>query len=260
LILLYSRIFLWFDKLTTSRSATIIKDMVKGRPRFFRGKILILVLTFLVITGLTHKVSAETSTSPSTELRASSCSSIMVSTPLCDELFTQSCIKTNRKPDTPQIQSSVIVASAKETVSPQIISIQPETQSTPIPTPHVTDPGQQIANLDSDKIFNLINQHRVSLGLAPFELENSVCELAQVRSTELAGELANGTVHSGLYNRNLPYWIWENAKVGSGEEETVAWWLASSLHHQSIVGDYKYSCVKCSGSNCSQLFTSFLPK
>lgn len=242
--------------------------MFKGRPHLLRGKILILVTVFMVITGLTHETTAET---PSTPLRASSCSSIMVSTPLCDELITQSCIQSMKEEIPPagaeplwggaQIQSSLIISSPKEPPLETNIETQPQTfipTSSPIPTQ--TEPTPQITNLDSDRIFDLINQHRASQGLTPFELEASVCGLAQERATELAGELVNGTIHSGLYNRNLPYWIFENAKVGSNEDETVAWWLFSPLHHQSIVGDYKYSCAKCQGTNCTQLFTSFVAK
>lgn len=114
--------------------------------------------------------------------------------------------------------------------------------------------------LDPNKIFYLVNRFRISAGLAPFEKNDQVCELAQTRSTELAAEILNGTLHLGLYNRNLPYWIWENAKYGSDEQGIVAWWLASPLHHLSIVGDYKYSCIKCVGMYCSELFTSFAPK
>ena len=213
-------------------------------------KIMPLVVALFAISGWLHPASASQNTS--------SCSSVLVSTPLCDEFITQSCLNTVKEPETPQIQSSIIIASPKEQLIGASIQAQPETISTPTPLPD--NQLSQIANLDSDKIFDLINQFRVSFGLTPFEREEGVCQLAQIRSTELSGELASRTLHSGLYNRNLPYWIWENAKVGSNEEETVAWWLASPVHHQSIVGDYKYSCVKCTGNTCSELFTSFVPK
>lgn len=226
----------------------------------FKGRILPLILAFLVITGLTHNVSAETFVYPEerSDEWASSCSSVLVSTPLCDEFLTQSCIKVHKEPETVQTQSSVIITSPKETAVQTTLEIQPETISEPPQAQ--AEPTPQELNLDSDKIFDLVNQYRASQGLVPFEREESVCQLAQVRSGELAGELLSGTIHAGLYNRSLPYWIWENAKVGSNEEEIVAWWLASPLHHQSIVGDYKYSCVKCQGINCTQLFTSFVAK
>ncbi len=149
-----------------------------------------------------------------------------------------------------------------ETIEP--ITQEPITEdltlSSPTITPIVEEPKSDSSILDSDKIFDLVNQYRNSVGLASFERENSVCELASARSSEIISEIASGVLHSGLYNRPLPYWIWENAKYGSNEEGTVAWWIASPIHHKSIVGDYKYSCVKCTGSYCSQLFTSFAPK
>lgn len=116
------------------------------------------------------------------------------------------------------------------------------------------------ANLNSDLILELINAHRASIGKAPFQKEAALCSLAATRSTELSGEFANGSLHSGLYNRALPYWITENAKWGSNEAGTVKWWLNSSIHRRAIEGDYTYSCGACQGSKCAQLFTSYSPK
>ena len=124
------------------------------------------------------------------------------------------------------------------------------------PTPTVAQ-----ANLDSNKIFDIINAYRNSQGLPPFEKANEQTQmLAQVRSQELIGEGQTGAIHAGLYNRNLPYWIFENAKFGSDEAGTVAWWISSWLHRHSILGDYKYSAVACTQNYCVQLFTSFVAK
>ncbi|MDO8269585.1 MAG: hypothetical protein Q7T54_02855 [Candidatus Levybacteria bacterium] len=116
------------------------------------------------------------------------------------------------------------------------------------------------ANLNNDLILDLINSHRASIGKAAFQKDEALCSLAQTRSTELSGEFANGGLHSGLYNRNLPYWITENAKWGSNEAGTVKWWLNSPIHRRAIEGDYTYSCGYCNGTKCSQLFTSYTPK
>ena len=118
------------------------------------------------------------------------------------------------------------------------------------------------ATLDSDTILELINAHRASIGKAAFQKEEALCSLAKTRSNELQGELfeGKGYLHSGLYNRNLPYWITENAKWGSNEAGTVRWWLNSPIHRKAIEGDYIYSCGACQGSKCSQLFTSYTPK
>ncbi len=116
-------------------------------------------------------------------------------------------------------------------------------------------------SLDSNLIFDLINQHRAGIGKPAFLKDDALCSLAVTRSLELHDELfVNGNLHSGLYNRNLPYWITEDAKWGSNEAGTVRWWLNSPIHRRAIEGDYIYSCGACNGSQCSQLFTSYTPK
>ena len=116
-------------------------------------------------------------------------------------------------------------------------------------------------NIDSNLIFDMINTHRASIGKKAYEKEVGLCSLAQVRSVEIHDELFNnGNLHSGLYNRNLPYWITENAKWGSNEAGTIRWWLNSPIHRKAIEGDYMYSCGACNGTQCSQLFTSYIPK
>ncbi len=142
------------------------------------------------------------------------------------------------------------------------------TQATVTPTPHqsnllegardmVPQTGIQV---DSNIIFDLINAHRLSIGKPSFQKDEALCSLAQTRSMELSSEFANGTLHSGLYNRGLPYWITEDAKWGSNEAGTVRWWLNSPIHRKAIEGDYTHSCGACNGSQCSQLFTSYTPK
>lgn len=158
------------------------------------------------------------------------------------------------------LTSSDVCIAVSETPQPQE---KPEKKSkivVPVANMQNADYAPDNAVLDSGKIFDEVNQYRASIGLSSFEKDNSVCELARVRTLEIPSEIRTGTLHSGLYKRNLPYWVWENAKYGSNEDGTVAWWLASPIHHESIVGNYKYSCVVCTGSYCSELFTSFVPK
>ena len=152
--------------------------------------------------------------------------------------------------------SSLLQAQIEPKKIPQA---EPEPEEIPAPTPFIAYVPNDM-QVNADTIQDLINAFRTRAGLTPFMREDNVCSLAKIRSMELAGELANGVLHSGLYNRNLPYWIWENAKVGSDEQGTVTWWLNSPIHRSSMVGNYKYSCGACTGSYCSQLFTSYEPK
>ncbi len=216
------------------------------------GRIMLLVLTILSLTGATQIAHAQT-LNGFTAVYSHACYS--------SKNINNSCLSDNKNCSLPvkiepkQVQSAVVVATTNTT--PASTAVAANLPAAPALTSAYASDS---AVLDSDKIFNLVNEYRASQGLAAFQKEDSVCSLAQTRSNEIPGEIQSGVLHSGLYNRNLPYWIWENAKIGTNEEGTVAWWLASPIHHQSIVGDYKYSCVRCTGSSCSQLFTSFVPK
>ncbi len=226
------------------------------------GRIMLFAIAIFAIAGAKNTTYAKTVTAKTSAnvSDGSVCSSPLVSTAICNDFNKQSCIAlTPTKQPKKEVQSAVIIATPE---SQPTVTQSSQTNPTVLPTmPPLQDQyASGSAVLDSNKIFDLINQFRSSIGLTPFEKDDKVCELAQTRSTEIPAEINNGTLHSGLYNRNLPYWIWENAKYGSNEQGTVAWWLASPIHHQSIVGNYKYSCVKCTGSYCSELFTSYEPK
>ncbi len=227
------------------------------------GNILLLAAAFFAflpagtaIAGTGHNVQAFVSQD------ASSCANQLVSTPLCEEIESQTCKETVELKEEPKTAPPAIVITEAKTEPAQIslsttsITIMP---SPPQQTENLNNPSNT-AELNSERIFEMINQYRASQGLAPFEHDQTVCKLAQERSAELEAEINNGTIHSGLYGRDLPYWIFENAKVGSNEQDTFAWWINSPIHHRSIVSNYKFSCIKCAGNNCSQLFTSFSPK
>jgi len=192
------------------------------------------------------------------KVQPSSCSASLVSKYACDGQD-KACTLTNIALQK-EVRQEVQAAIAKNITLPKveantnpIIAVPEIKTEESLPSPAV--------NLNSDLIFDLTNEYRAKFGLAPFEKEEKVCNLAEIRTGEIASELAgNGALHSGLYNRNLPYWIFENAKVGSDEQGTLNWWVHSPIHRQSIVNNYKYSCVKCNGSICSQLFTSYEAK
>lgn len=151
------------------------------------------------------------------------------------------------------------VKTPQPTVTPVEVVVSSITPNPMLQAPVDMVPADGVT-LDSNLIFDLINAHRASIGKSAFQKDDALCSLAATRSTELSGEFANGTLHSGLYNRKLPYWITENAKWGSNEAGTVKWWLNSPIHRRAIEGDYTYSCGSCQGSKCAQLFTSYTPK
>lgn len=122
-------------------------------------------------------------------------------------------------------------------------------------------PSDFVNPLNPDIIFNLINDYRTKLGLPVFEKEEKLCTLAKTRAEEGYREIfISGNLHSGLYNRNLPYWITENLIYQKTEERALKWWLNSPIHRRAIQGSSKYSCLECFGNTCSELFTSYTPK
>lgn len=120
---------------------------------------------------------------------------------------------------------------------------------------------QYTSTLSAEVLFNLINEYRSKYKLSPFERDDTVCKLATERAGELYQELfVSGRLHSGFYNRNLPYIAAENVIYARSENLAFNWWLNSSVHRASILSDYKYSCLACSSNACTQIFTSFVPK
>lgn len=154
----------------------------------------------------------------------------------------------------------------------------PQTSSTPTPTPVASKakisptplptralsptpiPQPVLNGSAADILFGLVNAYRQAKGLPAFIKDDRVCSLANARATEIAGEMAAGTLHSGMYARNLPYWNTENAAAYGSPQANFNWWLSDTIHRQAIESSKTYSCTACSGNYCVQEFTSFQAK
>jgi len=115
-------------------------------------------------------------------------------------------------------------------------------------------------NLDAEKLFQLVNSYRNSIGLPSFQKDSKLCAVAASREPELQNEISTGDIHGGMRRRNLPYWVTENMKWGVSEEEVLSWWLNSSIHASAIHGTNQFACTQCSGPVCIMLFTDFVSK
>lgn len=144
----------------------------------------------------------------------------------------------------------------------QIASVKPTTPvvtailATPVPPTVSTNVG----GLNPDTLFGMVNSYRQAQGLASFQKDDKTCSLAASRAPEVAGEIAAGTMHSGLQSRNLPYWNTENIISMNSEQAAFNWWINDGIHHAAIVGNYTTSCVACSGNACAEEFTSYQSK
>ena len=143
----------------------------------------------------------------------------------------------------------------KPTIAP---TETPLPTNTPTPT---TAPSSTIqGGLSADRLFDMANNHRKSIGLNELQKDERTCAVAQSRAPEIASEIASGNMHAGIRARNLPYWNSENIITMGTEEGAFNWWINDQIHKEAIEGSYTYSCVACSGYACVQEFTNFQSK
>ncbi len=146
-----------------------------------------------------------------------------------------------------------------------------EQTPTSTPTPQPTTPAISTTNysaapqsnpggLNADILFSMVNTYRASQGLPAFQQDAKTCSLAQQRAPMIAGEIASGTMHSGLRAMNIPYWNTENIISMNSEQAAFNWWINDPIHHDAIVSHNTYSCVACSGNSCAEEFTSYVAK
>jgi len=187
----------------------------------------------------------------------------------------------NKNTKKKQIESIVLtptlpVVQPTEDTAPQTsptIDVQAaatELEETPTPTPS-PEPTTPVANytpapqsnpggLNAADIFGMVNAYRASQGLPAFQEDPRACTVAQERAPQVAGEVASGTMHAGLRALNLPYWNTENIISMNSDQAAFNWWINDPIHHDAIVSHNVYSCIACSGNNCAEEFTSFVPK
>lgn len=149
---------------------------------------------------------------------------------------------------------------AKSTLSPSPSSM-PAASATSSPAPSSTPQAANVSlSGNSQKMFDMVNDYRKGKGLAAFEKDSRLCEIAEKRAPQVNGELASGTLHKGFKELNLPYWATENIVAYSTLEQNLKFWLSDYIHKKAIESDAKFSCTSCSGTSCSQIFTSFVAK
>lgn len=117
--------------------------------------------------------------------------------------------------------------------------------------------------LDSEKLWSLVQDWRLSQNLAPFTKRQDLCDTAKKRLPEIKDDFS----HDGFYKHNwflmknhggVYTWTGENlAKGYSSEELALKAWLNSPTHLENLVSPYKYSCIETDGWSAVQLFGNF---
>ncbi len=162
-------------------------------------------------------------------------------------------------PDTP-----IVTAKPSEKIKVQS-GQAPKPTSTPTPTPFpiptITKQAAPVNGLNANELFAMVNNYRSTFDLPPFKKDEAVCAIAQNRAPEVYNEIyGNSAMHSGLRAMNLPYYVNENIINFTTEQHAFNWWINDKIHRDAILADYTYSCIACHAHNCSEIFTSYIPK
>ena len=113
---------------------------------------------------------------------------------------------------------------------------------------------------NADILFQMTNDYRSKIGKPAFQKEERLCKIAEQRAPQVNGELSSGNLHKGFRELNLPYWATENIAAYATMKENFQFLSTDYIHKKAIESDAKYSCTACSGTSCSQVFSSFIPK
>lgn len=151
-------------------------------------------------------------------------------------------------------------ADAEKTTESKPEDKKPEASSTPIPTPSPTTSPIALSSSNAEVLFQMTNDHRAKIGKPALEKEERLCKIAEGRAPQVKTELASGTLHKGFKELNLPYWATENIAAYSTMKENFNFLVTDYIHKKAIESDAKYSCTACTGTSCSQIFSSFVPK
>lgn len=191
------------------------------------------------------------------QIPAPSSSPVIIDVALAPSLIPESTASASPPPSLLALSSNLPLAtsSAKPISNPTATPV-PTPLATPTPPPFTPPPG----SLNADRIFEMVNTHRESINLPDFQKDDRACTLAASRAPEIDHEIASGIMHRGLRERNLSYWNTENIISMDSEQAAFNWWVHDKIHKDAIEGDYKYSCVACSGQACAEEFTNFQSK
>jgi len=124
-------------------------------------------------------------------------------------------------------------------------------QSKPSPTPTPLE-------FNTDTIFNLVNEWRVSQKLAPFKKKDGLCDAAKIRIYEIERNWS----HEGFeYSRIKRFSGYASAEFGENladfisgtEEDVLNGWLNSPEHLKNIKDNFVYTCVISDGGHVVEL-------
>lgn len=130
----------------------------------------------------------------------------------------------------------------------QNYSITAKTVPSVTPTP--------IIKLSEDVLFGLINEWKYKEDGYTYSKHEDLCEIANDR-------VDDPYTHQGFIDKywNYPYELSENlSKDHLSEQSVLNGWLNSKRHREALERSYTYSCVRCEGNYCVQIFSNLSSK
>lgn len=116
------------------------------------------------------------------------------------------------------------------------------------PTPYV---------FSQAKLWQIINNWQIKQGWEPYIENDYLCILAKERLEETRTDWS----HKGFekYIGTFKYTnLGENlVRDYATEEEAFRAWLTSPPHRKNLTDYYTYSCLRCEGNRCVQLFLNY---
>lgn len=134
------------------------------------------------------------------------------------------------------------------------VSSNPAPQVTASPIPVKTE-------LDSEKLWSLIQNWRQSEGLKPYIKDQRLCKLASTRLEQIKIDWSHDqfvpTVRK-QFSKKMDYEIGENlASDFRNEKSLLDDWLESPSHLANLKERYTYSCIEIDKWNAVQIFANF---
>lgn len=123
----------------------------------------------------------------------------------------------------------------------------------------------QPINIDSDRLFTLVQNWRSENNLKQYETDPQLCGIAAVRAYEIQTDFnhnkfnarAESITKSTGYNYIGENFVRSGRKINP-EQDGLNWWLHSPKHLQMLKDEeMRFSCISCRGAYCVQIFANY---
>ncbi len=126
-----------------------------------------------------------------------------------------------------------------------------------------TQTVNQVKSFTEAGLWSLIQEWRNTNNLGSYIEDQRLCDIATIRADE-QGRSGKLDDHRGFHARydNSPYFLSENSVLCNrnvcANEDILMDWISSPSHAKALTAPYKYSCLRCEGNVCDQIFSNFL--